>query len=91
MAIPPIISNNPLLKLFRTDQSGGTDKTKTSDGPSTPQDVVEISDAARKRLDGVRHLSEDKPEEVKDVAGETRDILESNQNLTLGPNQSQAG
>ncbi len=85
MAIPPIIANNPLLKLFRTDKPGGEDEVKDAGGAaSTPEDIVEISEAARQRLDGGIHaLSADDLGEVQEVAGETRAILEDT-DLSLG-------
>ncbi len=88
MAIPPIISNNPILKLFKTDKSGGIDATqKAAEAPNSPQDVVEISEAARKRLDGVKELSSDNPAEIKTVAENARDILEES-GVTLGLDSS---
>lgn len=83
MAIPPIISNNPLLKLFRTDQQGGEKNEKPANTAATPSDIVEISETAQKRLDGIKQLSAEDPAEVQQVAGETRDILTENQ-ISLG-------
>ncbi|GEM_PF-1480964 len=90
MAIPPIISNNPLLKLFRTDDPGfrresGGKTEKTSNAASTPQDIVEISQAAQQRLSGIQQLSADNPEQIQDVAGETKEILEET-DVALGRN-----
>jgi len=80
MAIPPIISNNPLFKLFRTEQPSGTKQEKTANPAATPKDIVEISDAAQQRLNGIRELSEaDAPQ----VAADTKDILEET-GLSLG-------
>lgn len=84
MAIPPIISNNPLFKLFRTDQQGGEKDSKAdANAAATTQDIVQISQAAQQRLDGIRQLSADDPAQIQQVAGETRDILEET-GLSLG-------
>ena len=85
MAIPPIISNNPLLKLFRTEQQSGAGKSKQPVATAqTPEDIVEISEAARERLDGIQDLSARKQDDVRQTAAQTGDILGHNQDLTLG-------
>ncbi len=93
MAIPPI-SNNPLLKLFRTDKQGadGKDDQKQqaaqADGAATKQDVVEISAAARQRLEGAKTLANS--DEARETAEETRTILEEgDQTLGLKPDFSE--
>lgn len=83
MAIPPIIANNPILKLFKTEPSSGS-KTDVAKTPQTPEDIVEISEAAQQHLDGIRDLSKEGADKVQEVAGETRGILEGDESLTLG-------
>ena len=84
MAIPPIIANNPLFKLFRTEQQGGEKSGKAdTNAAATPQDIVQISKTAQQRLDGIRQLSADDPAQFHQVAGETRDILDET-GLSLG-------
>ena len=84
MAIPPIIANNPLLKLFRTEQgSAAKGKTDLPPVPATPADIVEVSKAAKQRLDGIENLSADNSARVQEVAGDTRDILQET-GLSLG-------
>lgn len=91
MAIPPIISNNPLFKLFRTEQQtvdNGKETSKAASfAPAIQQDVVEISRAALQRLDGIRPLASD--DEARETADDTRTILEESE-YTLGDNSIQA-
>ena len=84
MAIPPIITNNPIVKLFRSEQ-------KAPDGPEagritqqTPEDIVEISEIAQQRLDGLEALSSKDPARLQEVSVQTRDLLAENESLTLG-------
>ena len=89
MALPPILTNLPFTKLFRTEQAPETDgkqaapaKKEKESAPSSPQDIVEISEAALKKLEGQSSfLTED---EAKAAAGETRGILEKNPGVALG-------
>lgn len=84
MAIPPIISNNPLLKLFRTDPASGSQDNETASVSQTSEDIVEISEAAQQRLDGIQEFSSERPEEIRQTAQESREILEGDEDLTLG-------
>lgn len=90
MTIPPIIANNPLLKLFRTDgkqeqREGADEKAPAArHHRQTPEDIVEISQAAKQKLDGARALSPENTEEPKAIAAQTRDFLLEDRNLTLG-------
>jgi len=87
MALPPILSNLPFTKLFKTEQApeaagkqAAPAKKETAASP--PQDIVEISEAALKKLEGQSSfLTED---EAKAAAGETRGILEKNPGVALG-------
>ncbi len=84
MAIPPIIANNPLLKLFRTDNSGTDNTANETRAPATDSDVVELSNTARQRLDGIESLSASDPDRIRAVADESRGLLEANKQLILG-------
>jgi len=56
MAIPPIISNSPIFKIFQSDNAKSkTDKTESA--AQSPQDVVEISEAAQQRLNNIQDFS----------------------------------
>ena len=83
MALPPIISNSPIFKIFQSDNAKSkTVKTETT--PQTPQDVVEISQAAQERLEGVQAFSADNPAEIKGAAGDAGEVLRQDEDLTLG-------
>ena len=88
MALPPIVTNNPLFKLFRADGKAGQGRADGKDVPvnhrQTHEDIVEISQAAKQKLDGARALSSGNAEEPKAIAAQTRDLLLEEQNLTLG-------
>lgn len=83
MVIPPVILNNPIFKLFRADKPDI--KQPESGAGATAEDIVEISVAAQQRLDGIRALPADHPEDALKLAGETRHILEGT-GVTLGLN-----
>lgn len=91
MALPPIISNMPFLKLFKVDKAAQPENTKNTANADTgikaanpQQDVVDISSAAAERLQGAKVLSLENEEELRSVIGETRHILAStNQSLGL--------
>lgn len=78
MALPPILSNMPFLKVFKTDkaQTGAGQNTEKM-AADNPQDVVNISSAASARLNGTKVLSLENEEELRTVLGETRHILAS--------------
>ncbi|MCB9991124.1 MAG: hypothetical protein H6867_07060 [Rhodospirillales bacterium] len=80
MTIPPILANNPLLKLFRNDQQG-TKAAVPAVSPQTHEDIVEISEAAQQHLNGVRDIAGDG--EARETAKETADILQDSE-YTLG-------
>ena len=74
MALPPIISNFPLFKLFRTDNAAKAKAKKEAVKTTQPQDVVS------NRLEGTRKLKE---KEVPAVAAQTREQLASS-GVSLG-------
>ena len=81
MAIPPIIANNPVFKLFQSDKTQNKDSRKADDSAaasagSSPQDVVNISEAARKKLESVQQKVADTDTQARRIAGETKGILE---------------
>lgn len=85
MALPPIISNLPIFKTFKPAPSEKTAQTEPETVHSLSEnvagDVVEISQAAQQRLEGVKVLGDD---DVPVVLVETQRILEENENISLG-------
>ena len=87
MALPPIIANNPIMKLFRAEQpKQKSDAASVQEG--SPQDVVEISEAARKKFGEAQALSDSR---AREVAEETRGILSKDESQTLGLDPKFAG
>ncbi|PJB73101.1 MAG: hypothetical protein CO093_01405 [Alphaproteobacteria bacterium CG_4_9_14_3_um_filter_47_13] len=84
MTIPPIIANNPLLKLFKAhnDTKSAENLPKVTD--QTSEDIIEISVAAQQRLNGIKPLSSDNQKEIRALATNTGHILKESQDLTLG-------
>ena len=83
MALPPILANLPVFKLFRSGQSETVQQQHGAAGKSSaPQDVVQISDAARQRLEGLEDLASDSA--AGKTATNTRTILADDPRLTLG-------
>lgn len=86
MSIPPIISNLPLFRLFKTDRSGaGADKPANQPVQSGGGDTVEISAAAQKKLDAAQVLTAQDPGKINAVASQIRQYLEQ-QPASLGLN-----
>lgn len=87
MALPPIISNLPIIKLLRSEQSSAvTGDAVKAGAPNHDNDIVEISEAARQKLSETEPLSSDNLAQVREVAAETRSILENTDfSLGLGP------
>jgi hypothetical protein len=83
MSIPPIISNLPLFRLFK---SGGASANKAPGQPAqSGGDIVEISDAAQKKLDAAQVLSAQDPGRISAVTSQIRQYLEQ-QPVSLGLN-----
>lgn len=81
MAIPPIISNLPIFKSLKTAEPAQKQEVATS--PATTEDVVEISGAARERLENVRTLTE---QEAPEVSAQTaKELADSDLALGLDP------
>ena len=84
MSIPPIISNLPLFRLFKTDRRGaGADKPANQ--PVHSGDTVEISAAAQKKLDAAQVLTAQDPGKISAVTSEIKRYLEQ-QPVSLGLN-----
>jgi len=87
MVLPPIIANNPLLKLFRSETPEKTgNETKNSSGAppaGNAGDTIEISEAARAKFEEAQLADETK---VRDVAREAGEQLRRNESATLGLN-----
>ena len=85
MSIPPIISNLPLFRLFKTGRGGaGADKPANQPAQSSG-DTVEISAAAQKKLDAAQVLSAQDPGKISAVTSQVRQYLEQ-QPVSLGLN-----
>ncbi|AGH97584.1 hypothetical protein [Micavibrio aeruginosavorus] len=86
MALPPIISNLPIFKFFRSEgptQSQQQTQSTQSGGGTLPRDVVEVSDAALDKL----NQSQDKirnEAQARDTAEDVRDDLAENEDVSLG-------
>jgi len=85
MALPPIISNSPLMKLFKTGPGAKAEAPQSAKNSNMPQDVVELSAAARKRLDGVKTALN--AEQARDAAAAVKDEL-GRSNVSLGLDNS---
>lgn len=83
MALPPIISNLPFLKVLggrgqpeaSAGQGGEKKAPQKAQGPK--EDVVEISSEARKR-------AAEEADKARNTASQTRQILEQDESATLG-------
>lgn len=84
MALPPIISNSPIFKIFQSDSTRSKNDVAKTSGAQTTEDIVEISEAAQERLNGIKSLSSDNAEQVREAAGEAGEILRRDESLTLG-------
>lgn len=82
MVLPPIIANNPLLKLFRseTPEHAGRESKNVS-GTASAGDTVEISAAARAKFEEAQLVDETR---VREVARETGERLRDDESVTLG-------
>lgn len=87
MALPPILSNLPIFKLFKTAApSSSARQAGQSTKSAVPKDVVEISEAAKKRMEGLRPLSLKNESELRETLGKTRDLIaEHGVSLGLDP------
>jgi len=83
MALPPIITNVPFLKLFRSDQAHKPVNSDKSTGAAEPKDTVKISEAAQIKFEEIKPLSLADPEALREAIGNVRAILE-NGSFTLG-------
>lgn len=80
MALPPIISNSPLFKLFTADKPARpAAPSAEGKGADTIRDTVSLSDAALEKLDTIRDESK-----ARETAGAIRHALEDNPDATLG-------
>lgn len=87
MALPPIIANNPLVKLFRSDgvEDKNTGKKAVAEASTgAARDVVEISEAARKKLESIQSEAAADEGQAREVAAETREMLRADESQTLG-------
>lgn len=78
MAIPPILSNLPILKNFKSDDSSASKPAESSKDAASAQDKVEISAAAQERL------STEDVNQASAAAVGARELLEADQGATLG-------
>ncbi len=73
MALPPIIANLPIIRMFRSDSAPAGAKTDEKKNASSPRDVVDIS--------GRVIANED---QARGAAADTRNLLESHPEAFLG-------
>jgi hypothetical protein len=84
MALPPILSSLPILKLFAADraQKSAAKTPANAEGAGTPQDIVDLSETVQ----GIPKT----PAEAQQVAVETRTQL-SQDMFALGLDPEFAG
>jgi hypothetical protein len=91
MALPPIISNFPLFKIFRPGGNAAsprpTDASSRVPFSNPAQDIVQISEAARQKIEGLQQLN---VSQVRALTAEVRQALEQNP-ISLGLNPDFAG
>ena len=78
MAIPPIISNLSIFKLFKSGNTSSAQASKSPDAKAPLQDKVEISNAALDKL------SAEDVKKAGQTAVETKGLLEQDHDATLG-------
>lgn len=84
MALPPILGNLPIIKQFIANKAEtSTPKESPANQTSNPQDIVQLSEAARLRLNDVQELSANNPDQVRETAQEVAEDLREN-NVALG-------
>ncbi len=76
MALIPGLSTFSFLKLFRTDPSRPQVEETVDSSRQLPQDIVDLSALAQKKLEGLKLLSDNSPDQVQNAAVQTRGILE---------------
>lgn len=89
MALPPIIANNPIIKLFQTGQKNNVSAKETAPpqetkAGATPQDIVELSEAARQKLDRAKVGPLETDQDARQAARHARDALAGHDTQTLG-------
>jgi len=87
MSLPPILSNLPVFRLFKSDHDQDKDVKKTAETASPaqlPQDVVDLSKAAQARLEGMKPLETEA--QASQTAHETGVLLQKS-DLPLGLDQ----
>jgi hypothetical protein len=75
MALPPIISSLPIVKLFKPHGTTQTAKAEENEPPSTGKDTVQISEAAQAKLKESATLKSEG--EARAAAAQTREQLQS--------------
>lgn len=82
MAIPPIISNLPLLKLFKSAPEDKTAPVAPSAG-QMPKDVINLSKEAQQALQTNNNPIRN-DQQARAVASDTRDLLAEHDDIALG-------
>lgn len=102
MQLSSILSNIPFLKNLRSEagQSQGVSEQSDKVSSSAPsvedirrqaiEDTVEISPSASRSLEQLDTEAELSKEEVLSILDSTRSVLESNDNFSLGLDQTRA-
>lgn len=94
MALPPIIANNPIIKLFQTGQKNASPKDAVPPEAKTgaaPQDIVNISGAALRKLASAQVSPLETDEAAQQTAHQVRGALAGDETQTLGLDPGFAG
>lgn len=84
MALPPIISNLPIVKLFKPNGTTQTAKAEERAPAAGTKDTVQISEAAQAKLKEAAALKSE--QQARDTASETRQqIADYDGSLGLDP------
>jgi hypothetical protein len=89
MALPPVITNIPFLKLFRSEHAFSKPVNDGKTETAAPKDTVEISEAAQKKFESTKPLSLSNPEVLRKAIGDAKAALENGSfDLGLDPDFS---
>lgn len=86
MALPPIITNSPLFKVLNGAQSKPANEPQAPSAPekTAAQDTVSLSEEALRKLDAINATKVDTADKARETAGDVRDDLAANPDVTLG-------
>jgi len=75
MSLPPIFSNLPVFKLFKSDKAAGPAPKETAkpQASTMPQDIINLSSQALEKLKGASTITE---KDARPLAKSTGSLLE---------------